>query len=245
MVDIPVVIDIDAAFEEAAKRVSTAIRPFQQSIEDETAKISLKIGEALNINSGKIEPVKRSLRELLTGIDANGKRAVHTIEELSTALEYAKERLAAFNASQQQGFKVDPGMLNGYREAITLLTATIEQRQHEGDIIAKTAERQIAATRAIEEGNYALLRSAKTMAEMNDRISALKGKLDNLDPKSAEWTKTAKEIEKTTAEVEKLNQKLGALSTKPGSMKRISAGRSITSTIPAGYGARLLIMTCV
>lgn len=53
-VEIPVVIDIDKAFEEAAKRVSTAMKPLQGYVDANALKIRLKIDDKTTKNLGAI-----------------------------------------------------------------------------------------------------------------------------------------------------------------------------------------------
>lgn len=227
-VQIPVVVDIEGAFDEAAKRVSTAIKPLKRAIEDNTANVKLKFGEEYNSDLGQMVNKYETLDKLINSVQTNQRSGLskmkYSVEEWATALEYAKKQLSDLNALQSTGKTVDPNRLSALRESISVLTVAIEQRRHEADLIERTTQKQIAATRAIEAGNYALIQEASTISQISDKISSLRGKLENLDPSKnkKEWTATAKEIEKATAQLRKYEQMLAA-STKPGSIERMRA----------------------
>lgn len=227
-VNIPVVIDIDKAFDEASKRVNSAIRPLQRSIEDGTANIKLKIGEQYDAQLDQVVGKYETLGHLINDVQKNQKTGAvsmkYSIEEWASALDNAKQRLADLNALQANGQKVDPNRLNALRESVSVLTALIDQRRNEADLIERSTQKQISATRAIEAGNYALIQEANTISQISDKLSALRGKLENLDPSKnrKEWTATAKEIEKATAQLQQYKQKL-ADTTKPGSIDRMRA----------------------
>lgn len=227
-VNIPVVIDIDKAFDEASKRVNSAIRPLQRSIEDGTANIKLKIGEQYDAQLDQVVGKYETLGHLINDVQKNQKTGAvsmkYSIEEWASALDNAKQRLADLNALQANGQYVSPDRLNDLRESISVLTAVIDQRRNEANLIERSTQKQIAATRAIEAGNYALIQEANTISQISDKLSALRGKLENLDPSKnkKEWTTTAKEIEKATAQLQQYKQKL-ADTTKPGSIDRMRA----------------------
>ena len=227
-VQIPVVVDIDKAFDEAAKRVATAIKPLQRAIDVNTASVKLKFGEEYDANLGQMVNKYETLEKLINSVQTNQRTGAskmkYSVEEWSTALEFAKKQLSDLNALQATGRSVDPNRLSALRESISVLTVAIEQRRHEADLIERTTQKQIAATRAIEAGNYALIQEASTISQISDKISSLRGKLENLDPSKnkKEWNATAKEIEKATAQLRKYEQMLTA-TTKPGSIDRMRA----------------------
>ena len=225
-VEIPVVIDIDKAFDEAAQRVDSAIKPFKSKIENSTANIKLKFGQEFDVNTNQLVDKYEKLGDLINKVVKNNATGAvsmkYSVEEWAIALEDAKTKLANLNALQAQGYQVDPIRVSALRESITVLTQAIEQRRHEADVIEQTARKQVAVTRAIEDGNSALSKTATTMSEISEKISALKGKLQNLDPKNKEWSNTAKEIRKATSELEKYEQKLAKMGTKSGSINRLS-----------------------
>lgn len=232
-VEIPVVIDIDKAFDEAAKRVDTAMKPFKAAIEDNTAKIQLKIGTRWDDLSQTFVPVKKSLEDIV-GLTSkvNNKTGTTTyrlsssMKELATALDDAKAKYANLTALQEKGLSVDVRQLDASREAITILMSEMAARQRKVTMVEQATRKEIEATAAIERGNYALIQEAKTAAELNDKIAALSGKLQHLDPKSAEWANTAKALRDATVEGAKLEASLKKVLNPPnkgkvGSIERI------------------------
>ena len=82
-VEIPVVIDIDAAFADAAKRVPKAMKPLQDSIQGLSEELT-KWQE--QINSSKIDSKK-------------WENAAKHFQAVSQALEVANDRLAQFSTN--------------------------------------------------------------------------------------------------------------------------------------------------
>ena len=228
-VEIPVVVDIEKAFTEAAKRVSSAIQPMKRAIEQETAKIKLTTGMRWDDLTQAYVPVKKSLEDIVGLTQKVNKRTgtvtyslTSSTRELATALEDARQKYMRLTAEEEKGIAIDYRQLDASREAITILTSEIAMRQRKLQMVEQSTQREIAASRAIEAGNYALQQEVKTAADLNSQISALRGKLQNLDPKSKEWTSTAKEIKKATAKLEEYNAKLNAIMS--GTSTRTSAG---------------------
>ena len=223
-VEIPVVVDIEKAFTEAAKRVSTAMKPMQMEIKKSMEGMDLTVG--YKRIDGYLYPIKKSLKEIV-GLQSSLSRgetrySVSSMKELTTALESAKREYMEMAAVQDRGVRTNGIRQAQLREAITILSSEIALRQRRVQLVEKAAQREIAAANAIDAGNYALKQEVKTAADLNDQISALRGKLQHLDPKSKEWTNTAKEIKKATAKLEEYNAKLNAVLS--GTSTRTSAG---------------------
>ena len=225
-VEIPVVIDIEKAFDDAARRVDAAMRPLQRRIENSTSSLKLKIG-VVQTDGGTWVNVYETLEKIITRVTKNMRTGTahmtYGVKELSTALEYAKERLTNLNAAQQAGVGANPVLVNSYREAISVLTAVIEQRTHEADLVSRTAASQVAALRAEEQRRSVIAQEATTIAQMADKVSALREQLQNLNPKSKEWSAAAKEIIKATEALGKYEAKLAIATTKSGSINRMTA----------------------
>ena len=233
-VNIPVVIDIDGAFNEAAKRVSVAMKPLQKAIDDNTANIKLTTGKEWNDLLQMMVPVRKTLGDII-GLQAkvNKKTGATTYslasstEELAIALADARDQYSRLSAMQEKGLSVDYKKLDAYRESITVLMSEINLRQRNVQMVERATQAEINKTAAIDAGNYALIQEANTMSEITAKITALRGKLQNLDPKDKEWHQTAMEIKKATAELAKYEERLQATLTPlkggAGSVDRISA----------------------
>ena len=212
-VEIPVVVNIDKAFDDATRRLEQAMQPFRQELESGLS------GFKLNINPKGYEPEFRTLESILRNVKENIGDVNWGFEHLTNALSNAKTRLSELYAiSEKKG-----GLTTNQRiiasqltESIILMEKEVDLRTRAGNIASEEARRQISVTHAIEDGNAALQREAVTMAEISKKISDLRGKLQNIDPKSKEWKETAKAIEKATADLSKIGTK-----TKVGSIDRL------------------------
>lgn len=122
-VEIPVVIDIDQAFQDAAKRVSTAIKPLQEYVDSEALKIRLQVDE----NS------KKNLGSILKDASLSSK-------QLNTALSDVERRLQKL-ASRKGSFDMSSGLTD--KENQLIQTYTILQRRITGVGNTSTATQKI------------------------------------------------------------------------------------------------------
>lgn len=122
-VEIPVVIDIDKAFEDAAKRVGRAIKPLQDYVDSETLNIRLKIDE----NS------KKSLASIL-------KNASLSSKQLNTALADVERQIQRI-AAKKNSFNFDTGLTD--KESRLIQAYTILQRKITGVGNTSTATQKI------------------------------------------------------------------------------------------------------
>lgn len=227
-VEIPVVVDIDKAFEDAANRVSAAMRPLKQKIDDkgvlelkfkttvdktELDKLSKEIRETAKETEEGMYVIERSFEQLW----ANGKPK---IDDLRSALASFKTSL---NAKWNNGADMSAPEVQSLQKAIILMEEYLNQRNRAVSLTEQQYYKELQSKRAEEERNFIIAQEAKTTAEMAERISALRGKLANVTPGGKEWRETAKEIEKATAAMEKYEQKYIAVTTKPGSINRMTA----------------------
>ena len=215
-VEIPVVVDVEKAFNDAAARVGTAIRPLKQEINRQTADLMINVASGGDPNLQRLSDILKTVRDVYGDIN-------FAAEHLNNAIREAKTRYDELYVSQAKGKTLSLAQLQemeSLRNAIVLLESEANLRTKGSRLVSEEAQRQLAVVDAIDKGNDALVRETKTMAELNDKISSLRGKLQNIDPKSKEWGQTAKEIEKATKELAKYEQKLRGLS-KPGSIDRI------------------------
>ena len=225
-VEIPVIIDIEGAFQDAANRVNSAIKPLQQKIEGEVLNITYKMtipteelerfGDAfISVEEGVEEgtlKIERSFEQLFSSTKPN-------IDELKKALGSFKLQL---NSLWNSG-KMDSPQVEALQQAIILSEEYLYNRNRAVQLTEEQYRKSLQAKRAEEERNFIIEREAKTMAEMSERISALRGRLQNAFPGGEEWRNTAREIVKATQALEKFDIKYTRLTTKPGSINRLSA----------------------
>ncbi len=199
-VEIPVVVDIDSAFKDAANRVSTAMKPLQQKLSKNTLKLNL----ATDIDKKGNIKAMRSVSDLL-------KSSTVSARELSIAMNDVRNRMVAMEA--KGGFNPAKGLKQAEREMLSLYSA-LEMKSNGGTIIDRTA----ASISRI--GNEASIAGQKARTAVNGTNAALKtqgGLLGMLTGYLSIYTavfsglRLIKNVRETTAEFEMQKVALGGI----------------------------------
>lgn len=205
-VEIPVVIDIDKAFQEAANRVNSAIQPMQKAIDDETLEVVVEINK------------KGDLAEVL---DFVGKTKL-SMDNLKYAIKSVNQQLDQMKASQGN-LDFSQGEAKALLEAKIILQDILEQRKglsKEIDSSIQLVEQEVEAER---QHQAALNANLDTMVGLNERLSALTEDLSNTKIMSSDWANLAGQIQiisNRMAEVNALAKEVGSGS---GSIDQLSA----------------------
>lgn len=233
-VEIPVVVDIEGAFKDAARRVDSAMKPLKKAVDDDVLKVKFR----MTIEGTTPDDLRKKYGNAFKQISYDAENGVAKIErsfgqlfekgrpnlqELSDALGQFKKRL---NDLWEHGY-TEPKYIESLQKAIILCEEYVNQRRRAVQLTEEQYRATLRAAREEERRNFIIQSEAKTMAEMAERISALRGKLENIAPGGAEWRQTAREITKATAALAKFEQKYQMITTKPGSINRISAEMSV------------------
>ena len=174
-VEIPVVIDIDKAFEDAASRVGTAMKPLQDYVDSEALKIRLKIDE----NSSK-------------NLDSILKNASLSSKQLNNALTDVERKIQKL-ASKKNSFDMAAGLTD--KETQLLQTYTILQRRITGIGNTSTATQKLISINITKVQKEIDKLSAKieTVDKGSTRFNNLNNKLvvakQNLASLNAELSK--------------------------------------------------------
>lgn len=228
-VNIPVIIDIEKAFDDAARRVDTAVRPLRQEIDRATADLKINVGVDLqDADMRTLKSILDNTREMIGSVDfsmTHLQRALKDVSDRYDAL-YTKRMKAMSEGDDVSSF--ERIRLSQLQEAIIALTAEIELRTRGSRLVKQQAQDAIALRAAEEERNFILKKRATTVAQLEERLGALRQKLDNMKPGTKTWEKTAEKIKETTdklAEYQKrLKEILNPVSEKPsGSIEQIRA----------------------
>lgn len=220
---IPVVIDIEGAFDDAAARVNTAVKPLKAAIDKATLDMKINVGyEGLEKEYMKLSDILKKIKDDTTFLNTH-----FTMEKLQNAIRNTKLAYDELSASiiHNNGIATPDQRvkLSQMQEVIILLEQERDIRTRSSKLIDEEARRHIAARDAIDRGNAALLQEANTIERLNQKISALEGKLKNITPGTKEWGDTAREIQKATEKLAAFNDKIATLKTAPGSINRVSA----------------------
>ena len=232
-VNIPVVIDIDQAFADAAKRVHTAISPLKQQIEGSVLDVKFhitlptekleKFGKDFRLIAEDAEAGVSTIERSFAQLFKNGKPE---LSELSAAVGSFKQQLnALWNAGDQSSPTV-----HALQQAIILCQEYVSQRNRAVELTMQEYQQSLQAKRAEEERLFIIQKEAKTISELQAKLAALRGQLNNISTGGAnnrEWTKLGREIRRTTEELAKFEAKYNQVTTKPGSINRLSAEMSM------------------
>lgn len=230
-VEIPVVVDIEQAFKDAAARVDQAMQPLKREIDGDVLNVKFR----MSVPIGELEKFKGAFKEIETDVE-NGTALIErsfeqmwasgkpNLKELGNAAASFKKQL---NELWNSGKTGDKATLEALQQAIILCEEYVNQRNRAVELTREQYRESLMAARAEEQRNFIISQEAKTMAEMSQRISALRGRLENVTAGGKEWRDTAKEITKATAALGKFEQKYTTLVTKPGSINRIAAEMKI------------------
>lgn len=158
-VEIPVVIDIEKAFQDAAERVSTAMKPLQEYVDSEALKIRLQIDE----NS------KKNLGSILKDASLSSK-------QLNTALSDVERRLQKI-ASRKGSFDMVNGLTE--KENQLLQTYTVLHRKITGIGDTSTATQKIISLNIfkVKKEIDTLKAKLKTVDKGSTRFNNLNNKL--------------------------------------------------------------------
>lgn len=214
-VEIPVVVNIDKAFDDAAARVASAAQPLRHALDSAMSSMTF------NIHALPDSAEFKSIAEILEKIHDISGDTDFGFSHLKNALDDAKKRLNDLYATAMKNggmTRSNQILAEQYSQAIHLFEAEIDLRTKAGTLASEEARKQIEIANAIDRGNAAMMKEATTMAEVSEKISALRGKLVNLDPvkdKKA-WTETAKAIKEAVEQQAKYEANL----------KKIMAGSS-------------------
>lgn len=201
-VEIPVVIDIDKAFQDAAKRVSTAIRPMQQKIDESVLEVPIEINR------------KGDIKEVL---DFVGKTSL-SMNDLKYAIKSASSELARLKkagASQQD--------LGTYTKAIALLKGIRAEWQINERLASQVGDAELRNLQIEQQYNEALRMSANTLNNINAKIAGYTAMLNNSDIGSAKFQTAAIELGKMSRELQNVQAQIKVLGTASGSVDNLNA----------------------
>lgn len=234
-VEIPVVIDIDKAFQDAAKNVPGAMKPLKDSINALSSDLELfrdKLNSATPMsknfeiaakNCAKLEQAIDLVNSKINQFTTNG-GSVRRLSGDLAVIQQQFERMGAqqmFDASgalsadakklQQDYAKVATELDKVY----SILTAEYEAQKKNRE----ETERQAQAER---EHQAALTMTANSMNDLNTKLAAWRKELASLDATNPKWGVAAQNVATLSARVQELNVQIRRLGTESGSIDRLN-----------------------
>lgn len=196
-VEIPVVVDIEKAFQDAAKQVPKAIAPLEKQISDHQLDIAINVGT-------KKRPVMKQFRDLLNDSQISATQLGRALSSVNTQIRSIKSK-GGFLPGQE---------LKSSERDILALRAALETKLESGNFINTTVDRikaisagattaGKATTTAIQATNAGLTRQNGLLSSLIGRISAYTAVFAGL--------RLIRNIRETTAEFEMQKVALGGI----------------------------------
>lgn len=201
-VEIPVVIDIEGAFQEAASNVSQAIKPLQQKIDESVLEVPIEINK------------KGDIKEVL---DFIGKTSL-SMNDLKYAIKSASSELARLKrtgASEQD--------VATYTKAVALLKGIRAEWQMNERLASQVGDEELRNLQIQQQYNEALQMSASTLNNINAKIAGYTAMLNNSDIGSAKFEEAAIQLGKMSRQLQTVQANVKILGTHFGSIDQLNA----------------------
>lgn len=203
-VEIPVVIDIEGGFEDAAKRVPQAVEPLQRTLSEEALSIEIKLDS---------KGAKATVKQFVDG-------SIKDIKQFRSAISQIKREMQ--NMALSGNFDPLSGRGAALSEALLELTRTKEEAENAANKLLKNSrsdERLDAKLRAEQEHLKSI---ENTILGISEKIKAVQEVLDTTKIDSPEFEKVAARFREISAEMEAVQRKLAELGTKTGSIDNLN-----------------------
>lgn len=200
--EIPVIVDIDKAFQEAANQVPDAIKVIQQKINDNVLEVPVEINK------------KGELREV---IDFVGKTTL-SMDELKMAIKSASSELTRLK--RKGASKED---IETYQQALLLLKAIKVQWDEELKASQRFGDAQLKNVQLAREYERALRSSANTLGEMSSKIATYTTVVNNSDIGSEKFREAARALYEMSTAASQVQAQVSVFGARTGSIDQLNA----------------------
>lgn len=234
-VEIPVVVDIEQAFKDAANRVPSAIKPLQNSIRQLEEDLAFWKDEmkGVSVSSKDFEVAAKEIRQTEEALDLLNSKVSEfvnrtgSVRRLSGDLAVIQQQFERMGAAQmfdasgnlsadakklQQDYSNVATELDRVR---SILTAEYEAQKRN----TEEAERQ---KKAAMEHQQALTMTANSMNDLNTKLAAWRQELASSDVGSQKWNTAAQNVAALSARIQEVNVQVKRLGTESGSIDRLN-----------------------
>ena len=235
-VEIPVVIDIEGAFADAASRTDTAAKPLEAKVDQVSSRISMAIMKmqktaARGVGEGNVESmdaamtryantIRLTVQQMLKLGEAQGIVKADNVNIRSVAQEISV--LSEKWKSMKIGSKFDDdGKLRvRAQEIIDKLSKLVSKAQRFGTALADGM--RVASDEAAAFEN-ALTMEATTLDQLNTKLAAWRQLLAGAEPATDVFIKASKEVQKLAGQIQNLNNRTKVIGSEIGSIDSMSA----------------------
>jgi len=201
-VEIPVIVDIDKAFKEAANEVPSSIKTVQNKINENVLEIPVQINR------------KGDLAEVFDFVGSS----TRSMEELRSAIKSVSSELSRMKRKGASREDID-----AYQQALLLLKAIRTQWVEEDKLVSKFGDGQLKNIQLTNEYEQALRTSATTIDQISAKISTFTAVVNSSDIGSVKFMEAAEALYQMSlraSEAQALVAKFGA---NTGSIDQLNA----------------------
>lgn len=201
-VEIPVVIDIEGAFQDAAKRVPQAMKTVERAIDERVLEVPVTINK------------KGDLKEVL---DFVGKTTMG-MDELKYAIKSAASelvRLKRKGASEED--------VATYQKAILLLKSIRTEWQQNEKAAMKIGDAELRNLEIAQEYELAMRTRAQTIESLNGKIATMTTMLNNTNFLSEEFRDMARELGYMSRQLQEVQASAKIFGSLSGSVEQLNA----------------------
>lgn len=235
-VEVPVVIDIEGAFADAAAKVPTAAKPLEDKVDQVSSRISTAIMKmqktaARGVGEGNVESmdaamtryantVRLAAQQMLKLGEAQGVVKADNVNIRSIAQELSV--LSDKWKSMKIGSKFDDdGKLRvRAQEIIDKFSRLVAKVQRFGTAVAEGLRTAADEAAAFEN---ALTMEATTLDQLNTKLAAWRQILAGAEPATDVFVKASKEVQKLAGQIQNLNNRTKIIGSEIGSIDSMSA----------------------
>ena len=207
-VEIPVVIDIEGAFKDAARRVSSAMQTMQKAVDEKSLEV--------------IVQVDKKGTDFAQVIDFVGK-TTKSMSQLKYAIKSVEEQLTALAAKAGGNVDLSQGEGKALSEAYVILNDILAQRKMVTREIKNSVQETIRQTQAEREHQAVLYQTSNSLSNINAKIAAWRQELETSTIGSKQFDNAAVQVGLLSSQLAKVNAVIKLIGSNSGSIDFLNA----------------------
>ena len=234
-VEIPVVIDIDKAFKDAASKVPGAMKPLQDSMANlqEDLRFWKEAMSGVSVNSKDFEVATAEVHKLEQALELLNYKVnefttnAGSVKRLSGDLAVIRAQFQDMGKSQMfESAGVLSDDAKKLQQDYAKVAAELERVQGiltaEYETQKKAREEAERRTKAAAEHRAALTMTANSMNDLNTKLAAWRQELNSADVGSIKWQNAAQQVAVLSQRLQEASVQLRRLGTESGSIDRLN-----------------------
>lgn len=202
-VEIPVFVDIEGAFKDAARRVSGAMQTMQRAVDEKSLEV--------------IVQVDKKGTDFAQVIDFVGK-TTKSMSQLKFAIKSVEDQLSALAAKTGGNVDLSKGEGKALSEAYVILNDILAQRKMVTREIKNSVQETIRQAQAEREHQAVLSQTSNSLSDINAKISAWRKELETSTIGSKQFGNAAVQVGLLSSKLEKVNALIKLIGSNGGSI---------------------------